>query len=290
VTDQDDLRRRNLVSYGRWRLAFAVLAVVVPLSLFALFRRQELRLRALADHGQQGTAVVAILTRQENVLYTEYRYSVDGAWYTWSVARNEAPYALGESFAITYLPEDASLSRPGVYSRERLDAELDLRFRHRLLGGFFAALAIGAALCHRGLRRLQRGEAPAKPLLSPTGAGRLVAFILVGAVLATTFDEKAQAVFGTLFGPRPFGLPVTIVVVLVEAVLFAPYFWVFPHLMTIVMSSYAKGGSLTKGGIVIAVANAGPEHRRSRAIVIGGLLYFVAIVASWIAFTAKRGV
>jgi hypothetical protein len=291
VTEPDDLRRRNLVSYARWRVAFALLAVVVPLSLFALFRRQELRLRALADHGRQGTAVVEMVTRQNDVLYTHYRYSVEGASYTWSVSLEDAPHEPGESFTITYLPEDASLSRPGLYSRERLDAELDLRFQHRLLGGLFATFAICAALCHRGLRRLQRGEAPrTTPLLSPVGAGRLVAFILVGAVLATSFDNKAQAVQVTLFGPRPFGVPVAIVVTIVEAFLFAPYFWIFPHLMTIVMSSYAKGGSLTKGGIVLAVANAGPELRRSRAIVIGGLVYFVAIVAAWIAFTESRGV
>jgi hypothetical protein len=157
VAEPDDLRRRNLVALTRYRLAFALLAVIVPLGVFALFRRQEMRLVALVDHGRQGSAVMEEVTEQEGVSYSHYRYVVDGTSYTWSVSREEAPFAPGESFPITYLPEDASLSRPGVYSRERLGAEVHLGFQHRLLAGLFGAFAVGALLCHRGLRRLTRG-------------------------------------------------------------------------------------------------------------------------------------
>ncbi|APR79027.1 Hypothetical protein A7982_04374 [Minicystis rosea] len=34
----------------------------------------------------------------------------------------------------------------------------------------------------------------------------------------------------------------------------------------------------------------GGEHARSRAVVFGGLVDFVALMAGWIAFTASRGI
>jgi hypothetical protein len=293
VPADPDLRRRNLAAYARFRLLFGLGAVILPLALFGLFRRQELRLRALADHGRQSTAIVEEVAQSLEITYTHYRYTVDGASYTWSVTRAEAPYAPGEPFVITYLPEVPSLSRPGVYTAARLGGELDLPFQHRMVAGMFLALAVGAALCHRGLRRLQSGEpTPAKPLLSPTGAGRLVAVLLLGAVLASNLDDKVHAVYVALFGEAPSGVPVTVLACVVQAVLFAPFFWVFPGLMSIARS--AQDVSYTKIGIVRAVAQVGPdaspELRRARAVVIGGFVYFVILVAAWIAFTDSRGV
>jgi hypothetical protein len=48
------------------------------------------------------------------------------------VTQRDAPYPPGATFSITYLPEDPSLSRPGVYSLERFNAEVDLTFQRRL--------------------------------------------------------------------------------------------------------------------------------------------------------------
>ena len=104
-------RRRIIASDARFRIIFAVLAVVVPLALFSLFRRHELRLRALADHGRPGTATLTYATRDGT---SHYRYEIDGVTHTWNVARAQAPFAPGQEFPITYLPEDPSLSRPGA--------------------------------------------------------------------------------------------------------------------------------------------------------------------------------
>ncbi|MDI1447547.1 hypothetical protein [Polyangium sp. 6x1] len=267
------------------------MALVVPLVLALLFRRQELRLRALADHGRAGTATLTAVTQQGSATNAHYRYEVDGVTHTWDVDRNKLPGAPGDTFGITYLPEDPSLSRPGTYSQASLDAELNLPFRHGFPLGLFVLFGSLAALCHRNVRRLQTG-APlaAKPRISPEGAGRILAGLFLGCLLAVNLDPKVRAVHVAAFGPAPLGLSVGLVVALAEIALFAPFFWVFPHLMRLVMDRYAQGGSLSKLGIVLAVAQAGPEGRRSRLVVVAGLVYFIALVAGWIVFAASRGI
>jgi hypothetical protein len=93
-----------------------------------------------------------------------------------------------------------------------------------------------------------------------------------------------------LFGRAPLGLPVTLVCMLAQVVLFLPYFWVTTHLMRIVMDALARGRAISKVGIVIAIVTARPELRRSRWIVVAGFVYFAALMAAWIAFTDSRGV
>ncbi|MDC0744872.1 hypothetical protein [Polyangium mundeleinium] len=267
------------------------MALVIPLVLGLLFRRQELRLRALADHGRAGTATVTAVTHQGSASVAHYQYEVGGVTYTWNVDRKKLPGALGETFDITYLPEDPSLSRLGAYSQIEFDEELNLPFRRGFPLGLFVLFGSIAAFCHRNVRRLQQGTPLAtKPRISPEGAGRILAGLFLGCVLATNLDPNVRAVQVAAFGPAPLGLPVGLVVALAEVVLFAPFFWVFPHLMRLVMDRYAQGGSLSKLGIVLAVAQAGPEGRRSRLIVVAGLVYFIALVTAWIVFAASRGI
>jgi len=285
-------RRRLIATDARGRIVFATIAFVVPLVLAILFRRQELRLRALADHGRPATAILTAVASQGSSAYAYYRYEVSGVVHTSNVDRKEIPVAPGQTFDVTYLPEDPSLSRPGAsYSQERLQAELNLPLRRGLPLGLFVFFAGAAGLCHRNVRRLQGGAPLAtKPRLSPEAAGRLVAGLILGCLLAVNLDPKVQAVQAAAFGQAPLGLPVGLVVTLAQLVLFAPYFWVFPHLMRLVMDRFAQGGSLSKLGILLAVAQAGPEGRRSRGVVVAGLVYFVALVAAWITFTAWRGI
>jgi hypothetical protein len=85
-------------------------------------------------------------------------------------------------------------------------------------------------------------------------------------------------------------MPAVVLASVVQVVLFAPFFWVMPHLMRIVMNAQARGRGFSKLGIAAAVAEAPPELRRSRAVVVGGLVYFLTIVAAWIALTSSRGI
>ncbi|MDI1483336.1 hypothetical protein [Polyangium sp. y55x31] len=288
----DQEKRRKLIATdARARIVFATIAIIVPLVLALLFRRQELRLRALADHGHAGTATLTAVTRQGSAAYAHYRYEVGGIVYTWNVDRKTLPIEPGETFDITYLPEDPSLSRPGSYSKIELDDELNLPFRRGFPLGLFVLFGAAAAFCHRNVRRLEDG-APlsTKPRMSPEGAGRIVAALLLGCLLAANLDPKVQAVQIAAFGPTPLGLPAGLVVALAEIALLAPFFWVFPHLMRLVMDRHAQGGSLSKLGIVLAVALAGPERRRSRLVVIAGLVYLVALMTAWIVFAESRGI
>ena len=281
------LRQRNLKSAGLSRWICAALAVVLPLALFGLFRRQENRLRALVDHGRQ---TVATKTSAGGII--EYRYKVDGQSLTWSVGEGDEAYATGPTFAVTYLPEVPSFSRPGQsYPKERFELEDKPTFKRLLLGGLFCFFAVFAIWSEVTLRRLRVGvPRRTTPRLTPVGAGRLVAALLLVATLGVNFDPKVTAVQAAVFGSRPFGLNLTLVVVLAQAVLFAPMFSVFPHLMRIVMDAFGKGGSVSKSGIVEAVFRAGPELRRSRLVVLAGFAYFVALMAAWIALASHRGV
>lgn len=286
----DEARRRQIITTDtRGRAIFTALALIVPLTLAFLFKRQENRLRALADHGRTATATVTAVSHQGGT-NTHYRYAIDGADYTWNVNRKEAPFAPGERFDITYLPEAPSLSRPGAYTQERLQKELDPKLTTYAPIGIFVFCAGAAALCHRNVRRLQKG-APlrTKSLISPEGMGRIIAGLLLAILLGVNLDPEVAKVQAAAFGARPLGLPLGLVVCLATAALFAPYFWVFPHLMRIVMSSVTRGGSLSKGGIMLAVARAEPTLRRSQRIVIGGLVYFVALAGAWIAYASSRG-
>lgn len=245
-------------------------------------------MRALVDHGRTTSATLTMVSQGGSA---HYRYEVDGVVHTWNVARQELPLAPGETFSITYLPEDPSLSRPGNYGPDRLEKELDTPIRTALPIGLFVFFAGAALLCHRNVVRLRAG-APmrTKPRMSPDTVGLIVAGLMLACVLGVNFDPKVRAVQAAAFGATPLGLPITLVVSVAELLLFAPFFWVFPHVMRILMDSLRKGGSASKLGIILAVAKAGPELRRSRNIVVAGFVYFVLIVAAWIAFAAHRGI
>jgi hypothetical protein len=286
-----DVRARNIASNARWRWIFLALSLVVPLVLGTLFQRNNNRLRGLADHGRSATATVTAVPQRAGVTYTEYAYEIDGHTYDWNVGHADAPYEPGETFAITYLPEVPSVSRPGVYSQARFDAEVKLTFQRCVLGVLFGFFALGALACEVGLRRMRRNEPPrGTPWLSPDMAGHGVAIILLAAILAANLDPKVGAKMAEAFGRTPFGLPVMTVVTLFELVLFAPFFWVFPHVVRIVLANQARGGSVSKFGIMMAIANAGPELRRSRAIAIGGGIYIFALMSAWIAYAEYLGI
>ncbi len=129
------IRVENQIRSGKRVFAvFAILAVMLPLALFGLLERQAKRLEALGDHGSLGLGTVT--ARREHTTY--YAYEVEGKTHTWSVAEEEANYAVGTSFPIVYLPEDPSLNRPGsdrtVGTRE---AAKNRRFSWKLAFGVF---------------------------------------------------------------------------------------------------------------------------------------------------------
>lgn len=274
-------------SNARWRTRFAALAVVVPLLLGGLFHRQSARLRALADHGRRASAT--LVGRRDGGAF--YRYTVAGRTYDWNVRLADAPFPVGAIFPVTYLPEDPSLSRPvWPYNAANLAAERRPGILYGFPAGFFAFFALSALLCHRALVRSRAGLVPAARPVSPVLAGRIVATLMLAAVLSANLDDGVRAVQRALWGDTVGALPTVLVVTAAELVLFAPFFRVMPALMRIVLARLAAGGSVSRGGILLAVVTAGPELRRARNVVLAGGAYFALIMGLWIAYAGWRGV
>jgi len=280
---------RAAVSAARGRLVCAALALILPLVLYGLFRRQELRLLALADHGEEAAAVV--VDRTSEAVF--YRYQVGSRTYDFNVNPKDVPHAVGARFSVTYLPEDPELSRPyWRYDRAHLEAERSRGITIGMPLGLFAFFSFFALVYHRAARKALDGGPVTGPkrAVSPVLSGRILAAILITCLLGTILDSDVRGVFARLFGDTLLGLPTPVAVVLAQGVLLAPAFWVMPELMRILQTSVARGGSLSKLGIVLAVMGADTELRRSRNIVIAGALYFVLLMAAWIAFATLRGV
>lgn len=282
--------RRRLVaaSNRQWRGLFAALSLAVPLLLGGLFERQSRRLRALVDHGEMAPATVVRRSRED----VAYDYQVDGRTYRWTVRPSDLSSPVGAVVLITYLPEDPSLSRVGApYSQASYDAE---RRTGLLVGAplvIFLFFAGASLLCHRALRRHERGEdrAPRRPV-DPRHLGQCIAALVLAALVFSVVQEGSQTVFRKLWGDAPLGLPLIAVTLVGQVGLFLPYFAFFPALVRLVQARPEGKQSYTSGGLLLALFQAGPEHRRDRAVVLAGIVYFVALCGAWIAYTAAHGV
>lgn len=152
---------RQLRSLTRSRLVFGLLAVFVPSGFYALFERQARLLDALVDHGRVGTATVVRVSHQGSQDYVDYSYQVDGNSYTWDVKQEDAPYAIGQSFPVVYVPEHPALNRPGTdRSRAGAEAASNRSFSRKAVAGLFVFLFAAAILCHVQLQSIRkRGRA-----------------------------------------------------------------------------------------------------------------------------------
>jgi hypothetical protein len=230
----------------RWRAGLAVATVLAPLAFYALAERHARRLDALADHGAAGEATVTGADGPN----TAYAYQVNGATYTWSVKRAEAPFAAGERFAITYLPEDPSLNLPVADRALAAPRAAENRsFRTKFTVGVGALLALLTVGVDRDLRRLRRGVA-AEPVTVAQYRRRLVVTGLamvppVGAIVAFHARDASQ---------RGESLVPVVLSALLVAVLLI--------------------------GTGFTVARQGPEHARERAAKLMGKLWPVMVVVA----------
>jgi hypothetical protein len=111
--------------------------------------------------------------------------------------------------------------------------------------------------------------------------------VMYAILIGVNFDDGADVRFAKAFGERPFGLPVILVVCLVETVWFLPMPWVFKHALQRSMQS-GVAWQRFKGNYASDVGWTAEELRRSRWVCLGGVLYFLALCAFWIAHAPKR--
>lgn len=139
-------------SLVRSSLVLAILAVLIPATLYSLFHRQARRLDALADHAQLADATVT--ARRDGTTF--YSYTVGGTTHSWSVRDGEAPLKVGETFAVSYLPEVPSFSRPGTdRSVVAAEASSNRSFTGKVVAGAFWFFAANVIICQVRLRRLR---------------------------------------------------------------------------------------------------------------------------------------
>lgn len=183
AADAEDLARleRGVLDLRRSR-AVCLILLVVPFLLHILFERQARRLDALAEHGASTTAVVQSVSSQGSSSYTTYAYTVDGASYDWSVGRDDAPFAKGETFPVRYLPEDPSFSRPGSGATTE-EAARNRVFSRKVVGGLTGLLVVCALACELKLRRFRKRGLD--ELRDPKAIQRRVAFM--GVILLPVF-------------------------------------------------------------------------------------------------------
>jgi hypothetical protein len=113
-------------------------------------------------------------------------------------------------------------------------------------------------------------------------AGIAVGLIIMATVaLAPVCDEKGRAILRKGFGARFCGLPSEVSVPLLFAVLFAPFIFVFPH--AIIAIGRLKGRPQAMYHYTDA------EGRRSVKIAVAGLIYFIALAATWAAYAQTHG-
>jgi hypothetical protein len=127
-----------------------------------------------------------------------------------------------------------------------------------------------------------------------TSKTNIVVPVLVYALLVgTTFSPSLQPFLAKAFGAAPFGLPVSLAVAGVVAIVFLPFALALYHFMRIAERAAVDGSSLGKIGLLAYAAGVGqrhPELRRSQLISLFGLVYFVLACVAWIVYADSRGI
>jgi hypothetical protein len=131
-----------------------------------------------------------------------------------------------------------------------------------------------------GLQDLDERHQIARAWSTVTFISILACCIFLGANL----DPRVRARQVQTFGDDPLGLPVTLVVMVVQALLFLPAPWVFRHCMEIAYQAHQDGelrGWIPKSiGLMVyglTVGSVHPHLRRSQRICFCGIVYFVVV-------------
>jgi MFS family permease len=154
------------------------------------------------------------------------------------------------------------------YARARFAAERSRGITYGLPIGAFVFFAFVALWSDRAVRRAERGQSRRR-VVSPVAVGRVLAALFFACIVGAELDEKVRTVQTKLWGAAPHGVPIVVLVLLVEAVLFAPLFWIVPAFVRAKMPA---------------------SEARTRTIAIVGAGYLVLIFVAWIVYAAAHGV
>ena len=228
-----------------------------------------------------------------------YAYTVDGATYhgarlgfdtfdrpggRGTRASRSARYPVGRAVTVYVDPADPrrAVLEPGDLSPLGVPALFGVLFT--CLGGYFLVR----------LAREATGRGPV--VLSPAARARVVgggtAAVLAAAMVLVSLESGPQEVQSALLGgARPFGLPPWAVFLGLGAFGFAPVPWGLVHLARLNEARAAAGWPPVGGalGLLLALQPAAPGGR-SKPVVAGVLLWCLAQLLGFIAWTAAAGV
>ncbi len=127
--------------------------------------------------------------------------------------------------------------------------------------------------------------------MSPRSKGTLmVAVLLYAALIYSVLTERT---FWTdAFGPTALGFPMPWVVTAAVTLLYLPAPWIVWHAMALVLQARAAGMPLGHLSILYTLFTIGrrfPALRRSQYVAVGGLCYFIGLMAAWIYYANSRG-
>src|SRR5262245_7042447 len=158
----------------------------------------------------------------------------------------------------------------------------------------------GLVVCFRNQARYKRLATEPAPVLTEAQRekeqqGRIrnatifVSVILYVGFLGVNFEPAVRQKHAEAWGETPFGLPVLLVVSIVETILFLPVPWFGWHGMRLMFRAIEEG----RHPGVLTLFRVGPQHldlRRSQRVCLLGLLYFVSLVTAWIIYASARGI
>jgi len=135
-----------------------------------------------------------------------------------------------------------------------------------------------------------RNPAPADERLKKvTWISIAISVAVYAIVIGVNFAPEVRAKLVQAYGPQPLGIPIVLLVGIVETVLFLPVPWVFWHIALIAYAAHLEGKRFSPIYVLLS-GGSHPHLRRSQLICFGGLLYFAMIAASWIFYAASRGI
>ena len=117
--------------------------------------------------------------------------------------------------------------------------------------------------------------------------------LLFAALTATLFDPAVRRVMALAFGERPFGVPVLLLVAVVQSLLLLPLLWCVVHLQRIMRQAVADGQGLGPLSLLLdmrAIGHRHPKLRHSQLVCVFGLVYGLSIVGAWIFYADHLGI
>jgi hypothetical protein len=210
----NDETQARVARLTRVRNGFAVVAVMLPLGIFALVERQARRVDELASSGEVVEAFVTEVSRDGRL--TRYAYESGARRLTGGVEREAVPLERGQVFPILVSPSDPSLSR-ATTDRARVaeEAARSRRFVPKLAGGLALVLGLFTALAHRDVARARRGLDVAPPTPHQVRRRMWVAFgvMVVLAIGVATWHARDASARGQSLVPVGLALVLSIAVI-----------------------------------------------------------------------------